>query len=250
MSGAARLLAVIPARGGSKGLPGKNIRPLAGLPLIAHSILFARLCPEIDRLIVSTESEDIAAVARQFGVDLPFLRPAEFARDESPIWPALRHALDMTERLEGARYDYLLLLDPTSPFRVPEDVRGAFGRLRETEAADGIIGVSEPDFNPIWHCVVERGGWMQDLIAEGAQYERRQDVPVVYRINGSIYIWRTPFLRRHEEGTWRREGRHLLWEIPERRAVSIDTLHEFERAEMLVRNGLVALPWLTRLVAS
>src|SRR3989304_4564407 len=95
-----RLLAVIPARGGSKGLPGKNIRPLAGIPLIAHSILLARLCPEIDRLAVSTDSPEIAAVAKQYGADVPFMRPAELARDDSPSWPVVRHALEARGQIE------------------------------------------------------------------------------------------------------------------------------------------------------
>lgn len=237
------MLAVIPARGGSKGLPGKNIRTFAGLPLIAHSIMLGKLCPEIDRLIVSTDSPEIAQVARQFGADVPFMRPRELAQDETPLWPVLRHALETAERQDGREYGMLLVLDPTSPTRVPEDIAGAAQRLREASSADGVIGVSQPEFNPIWHCVVERGGWMADLIEEGGRFERRQDAPAVYRINGLLYLWRTDFVRKQQQG-WRRHGKHLMYEIPERRAVSIDNLQEFERAEMFVRHGLIALPWL------
>src|SRR3954451_10687616 len=104
-------LAVVPARGGSKGLPGKNIRPLAGLPLLEHSVKLAQLCPEIDRTIVSTDSEEIAEIARAVGAEVPFLRPAKLARDETPMLPVLRHALG---ELDGA-WDLVLLLDPTSP---------------------------------------------------------------------------------------------------------------------------------------
>ncbi|MBI2014477.1 MAG: acylneuraminate cytidylyltransferase family protein [Candidatus Rokubacteria bacterium] len=237
-----RLLAVIAARGGSKGLPGKNVRPLAGLPLIAHSILLARMCPEIDRCVVSTDAESIAAVARDAGGDVPFMRPAELAHDTASIWAVLRHALARVEDEEGRAYEYVLLLDPTSPTRLPEDVAGAVRRLRDTPAADGILGVSRPSFNPIWHCVVERDGWMADLVPEGAGFERRQDVPPVYRINGSLYIWRTAFVRA-EDRQWRR-GRHLLYEIPERRATSIDDADEFARIETLVTSGAIVLPWL------
>src|SRR2546428_122399 len=95
------LLAVIPARGGSKGLSGKNIRPFAGLPLIAHSILFAKMCREITRLIVSTDDETIAAVAREYGADVPFMRPANLAQDDTPLWPVLRHALSAAEQLDA-----------------------------------------------------------------------------------------------------------------------------------------------------
>lgn len=244
MSDSARLLAIIPARGGSKGLPGKNLRPFAGLPLIAHSILFARLCPEIDRCIVSTDAAQIAEVAKRFGADVPFMRPAELAQDETPMWPVLRHALERVEAQEGAPYDALLLLDPTSPAREPSDVAGAWRRLNDLPAADGIIGVSQPEFNPVWHCVVERDGWMADLVEAGSQYERRQDVPTVYRVNGSLYLWRTTFVRT-TQAAWRRVGRHLIYEIPEIRAMSIDTAAGFERAELLVKGGIVTLPWLS-----
>jgi len=242
--GDARLLAVIPARGGSKGLPGKNTRPFAGLPLIAHSILFAKLCPEIDRCIVSTDSPEIAEVAGQYGADVPFLRPSELAQDDTPIEPVIRHALSTVEGLDRVKYPYVLLLEPTSPLRLPEDVAGAYHRLQATPAADGIIGVSEPEFNPIWVCVIERDGWMKKLIDDETHYSRRQDVPTVYRINSSLYIWRADFVRGRESA-WERDGKHLLYETPESRAISIDTIQEFERGELLVIASLVALPWLT-----
>ncbi len=245
MSATTRLLAIIPARAGSKGLPGKNIRPFAGIPLIAHSILFAKMCPEVDRCIVSTDSTDIAEVAKQYGGDVPFLRPATLAQDESPLWLVLRHALETLEA-EALRwsYEYILLLDPTSPAREPSDIAGALQQLRNRSEADGVIGVSQPEFSPVWHCVIERKGWMADLHPECARYERRQDVPVAYRINGSLYLWRAAFVRREREGLWRQHGRHLLYEIPEARAMSIDTQQQFERAELLVTSGLITFPWL------
>ncbi|MBI3332854.1 MAG: acylneuraminate cytidylyltransferase family protein [Candidatus Omnitrophica bacterium] len=242
MSADFRILAVIPARGGSKGLPGKNVRLFAGLPLLAHSILFARACPEIDRSIVSTDSPEIAKVARDFGAEVPFPRPPELARDESPLWPVLRHALSALEGA-GPPYDGLLLLDPTSPARDPKDLQPFIRRLKESPEADGIISVSRPIFNPIWHCVLERNGWMENLMDEAVRFDRRQDVPPVYRIDGSLYLWRTRFVRR-EADSWRRGGRHLLYEIPESRAMSIDDLDQFERAELLVRSGKIPFPWM------
>ena len=245
MIAAKGLLAVIPARGGSKGLPGKNIRPFLGLPLLAHSILFAKMCPEIDRLIVSTDSEEIANVARRAGADVPFMRPPELAQDDTPLWPVLRHALQTAERHDGKEYGMLLLLDPTSPARLPEDIAEALRLLGGKPSADGVIAVSRPFFNPIWHCVVERDGWMADLIEGGDRFNRRQDVPTVYRINGSLYVWRTGFIRRERRG-WRAFGKHLLYEIPEIRAMSIDALDEFEQAETFVRQGLITFPWMER----
>lgn len=242
-SEATTVLAVIPARGGSKGLKEKNLRSLCGLPLIGHSIRLARLCPEITRTIVSTDSDQIAETAREFGADVPFMRPNELARDETPMWPVLQHALEAIEEQDGKKYDTLLLLDPTAPCRLPEDIAGAVAKLIHNPAADGIIGVSEPDFNPIWHCVVEKEGWMSDLVPEGSFFTRRQDVPTVYRINSSLYLWRASFIRK-SSGNWRGDGKHLLYEVPDSRAVHIDTLDQFERAALLIREGLIKLPWL------
>jgi CMP-N,N'-diacetyllegionaminic acid synthase len=239
----ARVLAVIPARGGSVGLPGKNLRPFAEMPLIGHSILYARLCAEINRIIVSTDSEEIARVARQYGADVPFIRPADLAQDSTPMWLVIRHALLTLEEQEKVSYDFLILLDPTSPARECADVSESLQRLKQTPDADGVVSVSQPAFNPIWHCVVERDGWMTDLLNEGSRYTRRQDVPAVYRINGALYVWRTVFVRQEERG-WRPFGKHLLYEIPERRAISIDDLQQFEQAEAMVRSGHIQFPWL------
>lgn len=243
-----RALGVIPARGGSKGLPGKNIRPFAGLPLIAHTILYAKRCPEITRCIVTTDSSAIAEVARQFGGDVPFLRPAALAQDGTPMWPVLRHALAQAEAQDGP-YDALLLLDPTSPTRELSDVSEALARLAQRPDADGIISVSQPDANPIWHCVVDRDGWMTDLIDGGNRFACRQELPTVYHINGLLYIWRAAFVRRVEQDFWRDEGRFLMYETPEARAVSIDSAEQFDRAELLVKGGMLRLPWLDQAAA-
>lgn len=241
MSPPGGLLAVIPARGGSKGIPGKNLRPLGGLPLIGHSIRLAALCPEITRTIVSTDSEEIAEAARALGAEVPFLRPAAIAGDTTAILPVLQHALAELDP-GGELYEYLLLLDPTSPGRLPEDIAGAFAKLRADRDVDGIVGVSEPPFNPIWHSVVERDGKLAMLLPEGVGYGRRQDVPRVFRINASLYIWRTAFLREERE-SWLR-GRHLIWEIPDIRAIHIDAPDDLAHAEALLAAGLVRLPWL------
>ena len=237
-----RVLAVVPARGGSKGLPGKNVRPLGGLPLIAHTLLLARMCAGVHRAVVSTDSIEIANVARQFGGDVPFMRPPELGRDDTPIWPVLQHALATVEAEELHEYEYLVLLDPTSPGRHAEDVDGALGRLRSVAEADGIIGVSQPPFNPMWTCVIERDGWMTDLVSDGARFTRRQDVPIVYRINAMLYIWRTAFVRT--SSSWRVGGRHLLYETPDDRSVHIDSPQDFAHAEALLERGAVQFPWM------
>lgn len=235
-----RVLAVIPARGGSEGLPGKNVRPLLGLPLLAHSIGLARLCPEVTRCVVSTDSAEIAEIARAQGGEAPFLRPAELARADTPMWPVLGHALAEVERLEGSPYDLLLLLDPTSPTRLPEDVTNAVKLL--ADGFDGVVSVSQPEFNPLWHTVVEKDGRMADWLPEAAAVRRRQDAPAIYRINGLLYLWRAEFVRRARD--WRAEGRHRMLVVPDARAASIDDLPQFERVEALARAGLLKMPWL------
>jgi CMP-N,N'-diacetyllegionaminic acid synthase len=241
-----RILAVIPARGGSRGLPGKNIRPFVGLPLIEHSIRFAKLCPALSRCVVSTDSDEIAAVARSAGAEIPFLRPAEIAQAETPMWPVLRHALAECERVDGP-YDLLCLLDPTSPTRLPQDLDAALELLARHPQARGAVAASKPEFNPVWHCVVEKDGWMADFVPGGGRIARRQDAPEVYRINGLLYVWRAAFVR--ESDSWRREEPHRLVETPDLRAVSIDDLDQFRRAEALVSAGLIKLPWLEARIA-
>lgn len=237
------VLAVIPARGGSKGLPGKNIRPLGGLPLIAHSIRCAQMCPDVTRAIVSTDSEDIARVAREYGGDVPFLRPADLASDATPMWPVVQHALRRMKEIDGCDYDAVLLLDPTSPGRLPDDVAQACRILESDHSAEGVVGVSEPEFNPYWHCVIDRDGYMADLIPGARDYVRRQDVPTVYRINASLYLWRRPCVLGRDN--WR-DAKLRLLPIPECRAVHIDTAEEFERTEVMLSYGLLSFPWLSR----
>jgi CMP-N,N'-diacetyllegionaminic acid synthase len=234
-------LAIIPARGGSKGLPGKNIRPLCGLPLIAHSIRCAERAPQLARTVVSTDSEEIAAIARAHGGDVPFLRPAELARDDTPTIPVLVHALLEIEQREGRSFNSVLLLEPTSPGRLPEDITAAFSVLAADPDADGVVACSRPSFNPFYVGVVETNGYLARAFDLG-KYERRQDVPPFLRINGALYIWRTKFLRNCK-GPWL-DGRHRAIEIPEARAFSIDDLWEFQLAELILRQGLVKLPWL------
>jgi CMP-N,N'-diacetyllegionaminic acid synthase len=237
-----RILAVVPARGGSKGLPGKNIRPLAGVPLIGHSLRCAAMCPEIHRTIVSTDDPTIADVARSLGADVPFMRPPELALDNTAMMPVLKHALSTIEQQEGRAYDALLLLDPTSPGRLPAEVAQAAALLAEDSDADGVIACSRPTFNPFWVGVVSRDGYARPAFDPDSRYTRRQDVPAFYRINGALYLWRRAFV---ESSAWP-DGNHRLLDMPEARALSIDDEYEFRLAEMLVTTGLVQLPWLTK----
>ena len=239
-----RVLAVIPARGGSKGLPGKNIRPLCGLPLIVHSIRAAALTPEVTRCVVTTDSADIAEVARTHGGEAPFLRPSELAADDTPMAPVIRHCLEWVERDEGRPYDAVLLLDPTSPARVPQQLAQAAATLASDPALDGVVSVSEPTFNPVWVGVrPTEAGTLTRFFDSGAGVTRRQDAGRFLRINGNFYLWRASFVRRLD-ASWFDEGVHAGAEIPEAQAFSIDDEYEFRLIEALVGAGIIALPWL------
>ncbi len=241
-----RVLAVVPARGGSKGLPGKNVRPLAGLPLIAHSLAAASEVPAVTRCVVTTDSEEIAAVARAHGGDVPFLRPAALAADDTPMAPVLRHALAAVEAEEGTAYDLLLLVDPTSPARDPEEIQAAVERCAAETDLDGVVAVSEPGFAPTWVGVrpsEEDPRVLRRYFAEGAGVTRRQDSARFLRINGNFYVWRTAFVRTMGDA-WFDEGRHGMVEIPDLRAFAIDYAYQFDMLEALVAAGVVRLPWL------
>jgi CMP-N,N'-diacetyllegionaminic acid synthase len=236
------VLAVIPARGGSKGLPGKNLRPLAGLPLIGHAIRCAQAVPRIARTIVSTDAPEIADVARSLGADVPFLRPEELARDHSPTMAVLQHALAFVEAEEDRRYGSVLLLEPTSPGRLPADVNATFELLAARPDADGVVGCSEPHFNPYYVGVFDRDGVMVPALPRPTGLTRRQDAPQFLRINGAVYLWRRDFLVG-APADWT-TGRHVPLVIPELRAVSIDELSDVLIAEAMIEKGQWHLPWL------
>lgn len=238
------VLAVVPARGGSKGVPGKNILPLAGLPLIGHSIRLAKLCPEIAKCVVSTDNEEIAAVARECGAEVPFLRPAELGKDDTPMWPVLRHALAQMDARDGCRYGSILLLSPTSPARLPEDVSQAVQLLEQDSRAVGVVAASRPSFNPRWACIdAAADGYMRQSFPDGNVYTRRQDVPEIYRINGALYLWRRDHVAESDAPRYF-EMPHRMLEIPESRAIDIDSPRDFRLAELMLEDGLVHFPWL------
>jgi CMP-N,N'-diacetyllegionaminic acid synthase len=233
-------IAIIPARGGSKELPGKNVRLLAGSPLIAHSIRFARLCPEIERCIISTDSEEIAKVARDAEGEVPFLRPPELAQDSTPMLPVLQHAIRQMELLEEKRYQLVILLQATSPFRLPEDVSRALELMKQDDEAVGVVAVSKPSFNPRVVCVEEMKGYLAWAF-DRKTYTRRQDAEPVYRINGMLYVWRRDHLMRSSvEQLYSAPHRILM--LPEERALDIDSLYDFQVAEALLESRILQLP--------
>lgn len=235
-----KVLAIIPGRGGSKGLPGKNIRPFCGLPLIRHSFVCALRVPEVSDIVISSESEEVLAAACS-DPELWHQRPLELALDGTPIWEVIRHVLAHCEQ-GGARFEYVVLLEPTSPCRRSEWISEALQLLKDHPHADGVHGISLTPFNPIWNCLVEREGYLDYLVPQGRFYHRRQDVPPTYRMDGSLHVWRARFVRETEGGYhW---GRYVGYKTDPRWACSIDTLEDFEELERKVKEGVIKLPWL------
>jgi len=191
-----KILAIVPARGGSKGVPGKNIKPLAGKPLIAYTIEHINASERIDRAILSTDDEKIAEVARRYGLDVPFMRPAELATDEATSLEVVIHALDTLEE-RGERYDAVCLLQPTSPYRPAGAVDEAIA-LFEKERPDSLVSVRKiPDeYNPHWAFEIDERNRLHIATGEKKIIPRRQELPPAYHRDGAIYITSVACIRK------------------------------------------------------
>lgn len=180
------VLGLVPARGGSKGVPGKNVRPLAGRPLLEYTAAAARASGVIDRLVLSTDSPEIAELGRRAELEVPFLRPAALAADDTPMLPVIRHALDELAS-SGWRAEIVVLLQPTSPLRRGEHIRDAVRLLRESNA-DSVVSVVElpRHLSPDYVMRIE-GGRLRHFLPDGAALTRRQDARAAYSRDGTVY---------------------------------------------------------------
>ncbi len=232
MSDKPRLLAIIPARGGSKGVPRKNLRLLAGKPLIAYAIETALASGLIDRVVVSTDDTEIAGVARQYGAEVPFMRPVELARDDSPEWLVWRHALRTLRVAEGGqRIDALVCIPPTSPLRVAADVDLCIRTLLENDA-DVVVTVKPAERNPYFNMVVlDEGGYARLAIQPVNPIDNRQFAPPVFDMTTVAYAARPEFVL---EANSMFEGRVRAVVVPRERAVDIDTELDLTFAEFLL----------------
>ncbi|MBI5233271.1 MAG: acylneuraminate cytidylyltransferase family protein [Deltaproteobacteria bacterium] len=228
-----KVLSVIPARGGSKGLPGKNIMELAGKPLIAHTIGHALSSNYIDRTIVSTESRLIADIAMRFGADAPFLRPEALAGDDTGTIEVMLHAIEWLEKNEVYGFDILVLLHATTPLRSVKDIDDSIEMLVD-KGADNVFSVTEAHKNPYFN-MVERSGDTVRLVKE-AVLKTRQAAPEVYDMNSSIYVWWKQALKDKKAVF---SGKTLVHVMPRERSVDIDDFFDFRIARMLFKeNGL------------
>lgn len=229
-----RVLGVTLARGGSKGVPRKNIRPIAEIPLIAYSIAEARRSRYIQRYIVSTDDPEIQKVAIQYGAEAPFLRPAELSTDKTPSLPALQHAVTWAEKDEGTEYDYIADLGCTNPMKLAEDIDGAIEKLIAT-GAESVIGVTRiEDHHPARVKKI-----VDDRIVNFCMPEPhipRQDIrPKAYIRNGAIYAMRRDVLMVQGARYDTPDSRPYI--MPLERSVNIDTALDFLLAEILLKKN-------------
>ena len=223
-------VAFIFARGGSKGLPGKNIRPLDGKPLIAWSIEHALAVERIDRVIVSTDSDEIASISRQYGAEAPFIRPASLAMDESPEWLAWRHGLEYLKNT-GSFPEILVSVPATAPLRSTIDINKCLDEY-ENGSADVIITVTDAHRSPYFNMVKENPDGTYGLVnTPPFTLERRQDAPIVYDMATVCYVANSEYIMSHESIF---EGRVRAVNVPIERAIDIDTLMDFQIAEVLL----------------
>jgi len=229
-----KILAVIPARGGSKGVPRKNIRMVAGKPLIAYTIEPAlAVRSRLHRLIVSTDDAEIADVARHFGADVPFMRPADLGGDKVPMVPVLKHAIQTVEAMDGVRLDWVLLLQPTCPFRASEDILAALD-LAAQGGCDSVISVVQVlSRHPILMKKIENDRLLPYSIEE-VEGTRRQDyTPPAYMRNGCIYLSRRDNLMEHNS-IWGKVIRPYI--MPEDRSVNVDSELDMKLVEFMLQD--------------
>ncbi|HIG67603.1 MAG TPA: acylneuraminate cytidylyltransferase family protein [Porticoccaceae bacterium] len=226
-----KAVAFIFARGGSKGLPGKNIRPLGGKPLIAWSIEHALSVKRVERVIVSTDSEEIAAVARDFGAEVPFMRPSELAQDTSPEWLAWRHALNYLRESTGVLPEVMVSVPTTAPLRLTVDIENCLDEY-EKGNVDMVITVTEAHRSPYFNMVKTKADGTVGLVnPPQSAIAHRQDVPLVYDMATVCYVANPEFVMTHN-ATF--EGKVKAVHVPIERAIDIDTLLDFQIAESLL----------------
>ena len=227
-----RVLGIVTARGGSKGIPRKNIVPLLGKPLLEYTADAALSAKRLTRVILSTEDEEIAHIGRQCGLDIPFFRPVELAADDTPTISVLQ---DAVRRLEasGERYDAVLTLQPTNPLRLPEDIDGSIEQLEESGADSVISFVDVGEKHPARMKFVSPDGRVLDPpFAEAFEGQRRQDLPKLYLREGSIYLTRHAVLMEQNS----LKGRDCrIWIIPQERYCNIDTPFDLFLAEQMLK---------------
>lgn len=230
MWGKNTILGIIPARGGSKGVIKKNIKSLSGKPLIAYTIEAALQSSYIDRVIISTDDYEISNISRNFGAEVPYIRPSELAKDDSPTIHSILHMINFLELKENYCPDYICILQCTSPLRTSKHIDESIEKLLNSNF-DALASVCEVESNPYWTNIF-RGDKLEYFLEEGKSISRRQDLPKIYKYNGAIFIIKTTVLKQFKSF----DIDNLTGFIMDRESsIDIDTELDFKIAELLIR---------------
>jgi len=224
-----KILAVITARGGSKRLPNKNILDLGNKPLIAHTIVEAKKSKYIDKVIVSTDDDKIVEISKKYGAEVPFIRPAELSNDTADSISVLKHSIEFFNN----EYDYIVLLQPTSPLRKTEDIDGAIELLNND--IEAVVSVCETEHSPLWANTLPVNKSMKDFIKEEVKNKRSQDLPTYYRLNGAIYVADIKYLYKLNGFIGEKTNAYVM---SQKHSVDIDTELDFKLAEIIIESEL------------
>lgn len=224
------MLAVIPARGGSKGVPHKNIKDLAGKPLIAYTIEAALNSNVFEKVIVSTDNKEIAEISKKCGAEVPFIRPDDISGDLISSDDVILHALDYFKR-NGEEFDYVCKLQPTSPLRTAEHIRDAYRLLKEQDA-DFVVSVCECEHSPLWSGALGKDKSLDNFIKEDVKRACRQELPTYYRLNGAIYMGKTESFYNNKSFIGKNGFAYVM---KQEDSVDIDSLIDFDIAEVILR---------------
>ncbi len=226
----AKIAAFVMARGGSKGVPGKNIRLLNGQPLIIYTFNVAKNSKFIKRCFLSTDSHKIAEIGKNAGVEVPFIRPKRLATDTASGFEALMHGVRWVMKNLSYKPDIVVELLPTSPLRIAEDIDNALKTMVE-KGADSIVSLTPASQNPYWMKVLDKKGFVKPFIKTAFATKRRQDLPLVYALHGAIKAAKCDFLLKNNSWYGKRTAAYIM---PQERSLEIDSLLDFEIVEYLL----------------
>jgi CMP-N,N'-diacetyllegionaminic acid synthase len=231
------MLAIIPARGGSKGLPGKNIRLLGGLPLVAHTIRVAQEASCIKRIVLSTDDESIARIGKDFGAEVPFLRPKELAQDHSKSIDNYTYTLDRINQNRTKPYEDFVVLQPTSPLRIAHDIQQSVGLFFEKNA-ESVISVSEASHPASWYRTIDDSGVLRSYFPDNTSNLNRQELKPSYLPNGAVFVLSLNLLKSKYSFYSEKTYPYIM---PQSRAIDVDTLLDFKFAEYIMKNNLILI---------
>ncbi len=227
-----KALGIIPARGGSKGILRKNIRPLCGKPLLQYTAEAALSARRLSRVVLSTDDEEIAAVGRRCGLEVPFMRPPNLAQDDTPTLPVMQHAVRWIEAQQGERYNFICVLQPTNPLRRPEDIDACLDML-EHDDLDSVVSVLPVplEYNPHWVYLRAEDGLLRLSTRESMPIPRRQELPLAFHREGSVYATRRDVILNEDSLYGKRVAGYLM---DTANSVNIDGPEDWARAESIL----------------